>query len=69
MVRVDRRSGRRVYGTWPSMTENKPAVIWEAFKADNEPRRTLGGPVSRGGRGGGSVRSDADFMRNSGGIY
>ena len=73
MVRVDRRSGRRVYGTWPNLgqgSEAKAAVIWEAFKADNEPRRTAGGGRSawRGG-GGGRVRSDADFMRNSGGIY
>ena len=35
MVRVDRRSGRRVYGAWPSM-DPKSAVIWEAFKADQE---------------------------------
>ena len=74
MVRVDRRSGRRVYGTWPGLgqgSETKAAVIWEAFKADNEPRRTAGGGRSaqRGGGGGGRVRSDADFLRNSGGIY
>ena len=52
-------------------SEVKPAVIWEAFKADNEPRRTAGGGRSglRGGAGGARVRSDADFMRNAGGIY
>ncbi|NJC07743.1 penicillin-binding protein 1A [Polymorphobacter fuscus] len=67
MVRVDRRSGKRVYGVWPG-TENKPAVIWEAFKPDSEPRRT-GGSAARDDARGGRVRSDADFMRNSGGIY
>jgi penicillin-binding protein 1A len=30
MVRIDRTSGKRVYG-----------VIWEAFKADTEPKRTI----------------------------
>ena len=69
MVRVDRRSGKRVYGTWPG-NDNKPAVIWEAFKPDSEPRRTGGGRrAAIDGLGGGKVRSDADFMRNEGGIY
>ena len=39
MVRIDRRTGTRVFEGWP---ENGPtdAVIWEAFKPDTEPRRT-----------------------------
>jgi penicillin-binding protein 1A len=41
MVRIDRRSGRKVFGTFPSLTEAKPAVIWEAFKPESEPRRTI----------------------------
>ena len=69
MVRVDRRSGKRVFGGDPS-EETKAAVIWEAFKPDSEPRRT-------GSAGGGAgakaapkrVRSDAEFLRNAGGIY
>ena len=72
MVRVDRRSGKKVFGAWPG-NEPKAAVIWEAFKPDSEPRRV--GSVA-GGAGTGSksaaprrVRSDAEFMRNSGGIY
>lgn len=69
MVRVDRRSGKRVYGAWPG-TENKAAVIWEAFKPDSEPRRVGGAPGAKSVQAGGRrVRSDADFMRNSGGIY
>jgi penicillin-binding protein 1A len=40
MVRIDRRSGRKVYGVWPT-SEPKAAVIWEAFKPESEPRRTI----------------------------
>ncbi|MCL6251893.1 transglycosylase domain-containing protein [Altererythrobacter sp. KTW20L] len=39
MVRIDRRSGRRVFDGWPT-DEPQSAVIWEAFKPDTEPRRT-----------------------------
>ena len=40
LVRIDRRSGRRVYGAWP---QGGPldAVIWEAFKPETEPKRTI----------------------------
>ena len=40
LVRVDRRSGKRVYGAWPSDDPLSP-VIWEAFKAETEPRRSI----------------------------
>ena len=40
MVRIDRRSGNRVFEGWPS-DDPKPATIWEAFKPDTEPRRSL----------------------------
>jgi penicillin-binding protein 1A len=40
MVRIDRRSGRKVFGAWPT-DEPKAAVIWEAFKPESEPRRTV----------------------------
>ncbi|MFA7595361.1 MAG: transglycosylase domain-containing protein [Novosphingobium sp.] len=39
MVRVDRRSGKRVFGAWPG-DDPKAAVIWEAFKPDTEPERS-----------------------------
>ena len=39
MVRIDRRSGHRVFGEWPS-TDPRAAVIWEAFRPESEPRRT-----------------------------
>jgi penicillin-binding protein 1A len=41
MVRVDRRSGRRVQGSWPT-DDPRAAVIWEAFKPESEPRRSVG---------------------------
>jgi penicillin-binding protein 1A len=41
MVRIDRGSGRRVFGTFPVREDPKSAVIWEAFQPESEPRRTL----------------------------
>jgi penicillin-binding protein 1A len=40
MVRIDRRSGQRVYGAWPP-PDPRAAVIWEAFRPESEPRRTI----------------------------
>jgi penicillin-binding protein 1A len=40
LVRVDRKSGKRVYGSWPG-DDPKSAVIWEAFKAETEPKRSI----------------------------
>lgn len=39
MVRIDRRSGKRVFDGWPT-DEPMASVIWEAFKPDTEPRRS-----------------------------
>ena len=39
MVRIDRRTGKRVFDGTPS-DDPKAAVIWEAFKPDTEPSRT-----------------------------
>lgn len=77
MVRIDRQSGRRVYGSWPG-TDPKAAIIWEAFKPESEPRRTIReeeikpiktpkrttGPVQKGTGG----RTDNDFLDDRGGI-
>jgi penicillin-binding protein 1A len=41
MVRIDRRSGRKVYGAWPPTDDPKAGIIWEAFKPESEPRRTI----------------------------
>lgn len=40
LVRIDRKSGKRVYGGWPG-EDPKSAVIWEAFKAETEPKRSI----------------------------
>ena len=39
MVRIDRVTGKRVFGGEPG-SDPKASVIWEAFKADTEPRRS-----------------------------
>jgi len=78
MVRIDRRSGRKVFGTFPSLSEAKPAVIWEAFKPESEPRRTIRReeiaarpkekilPPDVGVRQG---PRDSEFLEREGGIY
>jgi penicillin-binding protein 1A len=76
MVRIDRQSGRRVYGSWPS-DEPKAAIIWEAFKPESEPRRTIRedeikdrGPAKEQGsiKQGPARRSDSEFLEDRGGI-
>jgi penicillin-binding protein 1A len=70
MVRIDRRSGRRVFSGWPT-SDPKSAIIWEAFKPENEPKRpsrseqlkieeALSKPRPPG---------DSDFLQRQGGIY
>ncbi|MDJ0977836.1 MAG: transglycosylase domain-containing protein [Erythrobacter sp.] len=39
MVRIDRRTGKRVFDGWPS-DDPLSDIIWEAFKPDTEPRRS-----------------------------
>jgi penicillin-binding protein 1A len=80
MIRIDRRSGRKVFGVFPGFDEPKPAVIWEAFKPESEPRRTIrraeiaARPKEKDVPGGerqvreGGAR-DADFLEREGGIY
>jgi penicillin-binding protein 1A len=40
LVKIDRVSGKRVFGGTPEDDVAKASVIWEAFKPDTEPRRT-----------------------------
>ncbi len=40
-ARIDRASGRRVFGTFPTQEDPKSAVIWEAFQPQTEPRRSF----------------------------
>ena len=44
-VRIDRASGKPVFGTFPTDTDPKAAVIWEAFQPQTEPRRSFSGVV------------------------
>jgi penicillin-binding protein 1A len=44
-------------------------VIWEAFKPESEPRRINRAEDSFGPARGGRIRSDAQFLEESGGIY
>jgi penicillin-binding protein 1A len=74
MVRIDRRSGRPVYGSWPTDADPKAAVIWEAFKPQSEPRRAARrpgaettGPAVAAPKA--APRSESDFLRDQGGIY
>ena len=41
MVRIDRVSGKRVFGTFPTSEDPKSSVIWEAFQPETEPRRSF----------------------------
>ena len=61
---------------WPT-NEPKPAVIWEAFKPETEPRRTIRkeeieeqakAESARAARGPAAGR-DSDFLQREGGIY
>jgi penicillin-binding protein 1A len=75
MIRIDRMSGKPVFGAWPT-SDPKPAVIWEAFKPESEPRRAArrstteptaapsAAPTRRAQR-----RQDSDFLERQGGIY
>lgn len=78
MVRIDRASGKRVYGAWPT-DDPKPAVIWEAFKPETEPRRTIRkdeladqqkvATASEKAATASRPRNDSDFLQRQGGIY
>jgi len=42
-VRIDRATGKRVYGSFPTQEDPKSSVIWEAFQPQTEPRRSYRG--------------------------
>jgi penicillin-binding protein 1A len=74
MVRIDRRSGRPVFGTWPDTSDPKAAVIWEAFKAETEPRRvtrrsTRAATADTPAAAATQAPRDSDFLQREGGIY
>jgi penicillin-binding protein 1A len=83
MVRIDRRSGRKVFGAWPT-DDPKAGVIWEAFKPESEPRRSLRRDEAAQQQAQASAKPKAarkaraavarapresDFLQNQGGIY
>jgi len=75
MVRIDRVSGKKVFSGWPGRDPKSP-LIWEAFKPDTEPRRTIRGdeldPAATGKKkAGGPAKAQAprDFAGEQGGIY
>jgi penicillin-binding protein 1A len=85
MVRIDRSSGKRVFGAWPG-ADPQSSVIWEAFKAESEPRRSIRrdeikptakqvkkAAQPKSGQGTGAKRAtttrDSDFLQQEGGIY
>ncbi len=41
MVRIDRVTGKRVFGSFPVTVDPKSSVIWEAFQPETEPRRAF----------------------------
>ncbi len=79
MVRVDRGSGRPVFGTFPTDGDPKAGVIWEAFKPTSEPRRgrrTAAADAALPKAAASKAPSpraqrprDSDFLQREGGIY
>jgi len=73
LVRIDRMSGRPVFGGWPSDADPKAAVIWEAFKPESEPRRAARRSAAPRAAPAAAPRApaprDSDFLQREGGIY
>jgi penicillin-binding protein 1A len=79
MVRIDRRTGKRVFGGgWPT-ADPLTGIIWEAFKPETEPRRSIrtdeidaapdaaeAATLARRARG---AEQSKDFAGEQGGIY
>ena len=78
MIRIDRASGKRVFGTWPT-NDPKAPVIWEAFKPESEPRRSIRrdelvdakkkDEALQGQAGPATNQRDTEFLQREGGIY
>ncbi|TZG26051.1 penicillin-binding protein 1A [Sphingomonas montanisoli] len=69
MIRIDRKSGRRVFGAWPDNSFYS-SVIWEAFKPESEPRRTIRREeIAADKKVTARANSDSEFLQSTGGIY
>ncbi len=55
-VRVDRASGKKVFGTFPTSEDARSSVIWEAFQPQTEPRRAYRHSQARAGEEEGQER-------------
>jgi len=83
MVRIDRATGRRVFGSFPITEDPKSSVIWEAFQPETEPRRSFRHELVAAEPPGATARRAAeakarkanrpqtpdDFLQRQGGIY
>jgi len=83
MVRIDRVTGKRVFGVFPVTEDPKSSVIWEAFQPETEPRRSFrredreqSGAEQLASAAKSKVRRAArpkapsdDFLQRQGGIY
>jgi penicillin-binding protein 1A len=83
MVRIDRATGRRVFGSFPITEDPKSSVIWEAFQPETEPRRSFrhelvaaeppGAAAHRAAeakaRKANRPQTPDDFLQRQGGIY
>lgn len=70
MIRIDRKSGRRIFGAWPDGSYYS-SVIWEAFKPESEPRRTIRRDeiASRAAQQPARATTDSEFLQSQDGIY
>ncbi len=70
MIRIDRKTGRRIFGAWPDGGYYS-SVIWEAFKPESEPRRTIRRDEVAKRRTTAPARAttDSEFLQSQDGIY
>ena len=84
MVRIDRMSGKRVFGAFPTSEDPRSAVIWEAFQPETEPRRSFrresreqtikalqaaAAQKAKARRAAPPAQPQDDFLQRQGGIY
>ncbi|MFX5522047.1 hypothetical protein ABTD78_22530, partial [Acinetobacter baumannii] len=71
MIRIDRASGKPVFGTWPDDSDPKAAVSWDAFKPESgDPRRAVAHSETadkpRDIQQRNQDRGDSDFLQRQG---
>ena len=72
MVRIDRRSGKKIFDGWPNNDDPRSPIIWEAFKPESEPRRLATRQelaAAQAPKPAKTVHNDSDFLQQQGGIY